>query len=61
MIPGKIPGTPPATGNGLQVSPDKQTVYDLVANVTWLANANLAASNSSAGPSNNRALCRRNR
>jgi hypothetical protein len=45
MIQGKIPGTPPATGQGLQVSPDKQTVYDPVTNVTWLANANLAASN----------------
>ncbi|MFI5091390.1 MAG: hypothetical protein ACHP7P_15220, partial [Terriglobales bacterium] len=45
MIPGKIPGTPPATGNGLQVNPGGQTVYDPVANVTWLANANLAATN----------------
>jgi hypothetical protein len=45
MIPGKIPGTPPASGNGLQVNPGGQTVYDPVANVTWLANANLAATN----------------
>jgi hypothetical protein len=44
MIQGKISGTPPATGQGLQVNPDKQTVYDPVTNVTWLANANLAAS-----------------
>jgi hypothetical protein len=42
MIPGKLPGTPPVTGNGLQVSADGQTVYDPVANVTWLANAELA-------------------
>jgi uncharacterized protein (TIGR03437 family) len=45
MIQGKIPGTPAASGKGLQVSADKQTVYDPVTNVTWLANANLAASN----------------
>jgi len=45
MIPGKLPGTPPATGNGLQVNPGGQTVYDPVTNVTWLANANLAATN----------------
>src|SRR5580698_538979 len=47
MIPGKIPGTPPASGMGLQVNPDGQTVYDPmagVAGVTWLADANLAAS-----------------
>ncbi len=43
-IPGKIPGTPPS-GNGLQVSADKQAVYDPVTNVTWLTNANLASSN----------------
>jgi uncharacterized protein (TIGR03437 family) len=45
MIPGKIPGTPAATGKGLQVNPGGQTVYDPVANVTWAANANLAATN----------------
>jgi uncharacterized protein (TIGR03437 family) len=45
MIPGKLAGTAPATGTGLQVSADKQTVYDPVSNVTWLANANVAASN----------------
>ena len=45
MIPGKLPGTPSATGNGLQVNPGGQTVYDPVTNVTWLANANLAATN----------------
>ncbi len=44
MIPGRLPGTPPAAGQGLQVSADKQTVYDPMADVTWLANANLAAS-----------------
>ena len=32
-------------GNGLEVNPGGQTVYDPVANVTWLANANLAATN----------------
>jgi len=44
MIQGKIPGTPPAWGTGLQVNPDGQTVYDPMAGVTWLADANLAAS-----------------
>jgi uncharacterized protein (TIGR03437 family) len=43
MIQGKISGTPPASGNGLEVNPGGQTVYDPVTNVTWLANANLAA------------------
>ncbi len=46
MIEGKIPGTPAATGTGLQVNPGGQTVYDPVTNVTWLANADLAATNS---------------
>jgi uncharacterized protein (TIGR03437 family) len=45
MIPGKITGTPPASGNVLQINADKQTVYDPLTNITWLANANLAASN----------------
>ena len=45
MIPGKLPGTPAATGNGLQVNPGGQTVYDPMTNITWLANANLAATN----------------
>jgi hypothetical protein len=45
MLPGKLPGTPPATGNGLQINPGGQTVYDPVTNITWLANANLAATN----------------
>ncbi len=45
MIPGKLPGTPAATGTGLQVNPGGQTVYDPVTNITWVANANLAASN----------------
>ena len=45
MISGKIPGTPPATGTGLQVNPGGQTVYDPMTNVTWAANANLAATN----------------
>jgi hypothetical protein len=45
MLPGKLPGTPPAIGNGLQVNPGGQTVYDPVTNITWVANANLAATN----------------
>jgi hypothetical protein len=43
MIKGKVPGTPPATGEGLQVNLGAQTVYDPVAQVTWLADDNLAA------------------
>jgi hypothetical protein len=45
MIAGKISGTPAASGKGLEVNPGGQTVYDPVTNVTWLANANLAATN----------------
>jgi hypothetical protein len=45
MYPGQLPGMPPPTGTGLQVSPDGQSVYDPILNVTWLTNANLAASN----------------
>jgi hypothetical protein len=43
MIEGALPGTSPAKGTMLQPSTDGQTVYDPIANVTWLANANLAA------------------
>jgi hypothetical protein len=42
MIRGKLPGTPPAEGGGLQVNPGGQTVYDPASQVTWLADANLA-------------------
>jgi hypothetical protein len=43
MIKGKLPGTPPAPGSHLQANPDGATVYDPIAQVTWLADANLAA------------------
>ena len=43
MIKGKLPGRPPATGKGLEVNAGGQTIYDPVAQVTWLADANLAA------------------
>jgi hypothetical protein len=43
MIRRKLPGTPAAAGKWLEVSPDGQTIYDPVADVTWLADANLAA------------------
>jgi hypothetical protein len=44
MIKGRIPGTkPPSAGTGLELSPNGLTVYDPVADVTWPANANLAA------------------
>ena len=45
MLPGKLPGTPASTGTGLQVNPGGSTVYDPITNITWLANANLAATN----------------
>src|SRR5579862_3385751 len=45
MFPGKLPGAPPVTGNGLQPNPGGQTVYDPTTNITWLANANLSATN----------------
>ena len=45
MIAGKLPGTPAVTGTSLQLNPGGATVYDPVTNVTWLANANLAATN----------------
>jgi hypothetical protein len=51
MIPGKLAGTPAASGDGLQVNPGGQTVYDPVTNITWVANANLAASNTFGLPS----------
>jgi hypothetical protein len=44
MIKGKLPGTPPASGSKLQANPGGATVYDPIAQVTWLADANLAAS-----------------
>ncbi|MGB6429836.1 MAG: hypothetical protein WBF06_04575 [Candidatus Acidiferrales bacterium] len=43
MIKGKLPGTPPAAGQGLEVNPGGETVYDPISQVTWLADANLAA------------------
>ncbi len=43
MIKGKLPGTPRAAGEGLEVNPGGQSVYDPIAQVTWLADANLAA------------------
>ncbi len=43
MIKGKLPGTPPASGSHLQVNRDGATVYDPIAQVTWLADANLPA------------------
>lgn len=45
MVQGKISGTPAASGTALQVNPGGQTVYDPVTNVTWLADFNVAASN----------------
>jgi hypothetical protein len=43
MIKGKLAGTPPASGSHLQANPGGTTVYDPIAQVTWLADANLAA------------------
>jgi hypothetical protein len=47
MVKGKLPGTPPAPAGGkLQVNPGGATVYDPMSQVTWLADANLAATQS---------------
>jgi hypothetical protein len=43
MIKGKLAASPTAAGETLQVNPGGQTVYDPIAQVTWLADANLAA------------------
>jgi hypothetical protein len=43
MVKGKLPGTPPASGSHLQANPGGATVYDPIAQVTWLADANLPA------------------
>jgi hypothetical protein len=43
MIKGKLPGSRPTVGQGLQVNSGGQTVYDPIAQITWLADANLAA------------------
>jgi hypothetical protein len=43
MINGKLAATPTAAGEHLQVNPGGQTVYDPIAQVTWLADANLAS------------------
>lgn len=45
MIAGKLPGTSASAGQALQINAGGLTVYDPVANVTWLANANLASTN----------------
>lgn len=43
MIKGKLPGTPPPPAEDSKSTPAGQTSYDPVAQVTWLADANLAA------------------
>jgi len=43
VIKGRLPGSPAPNGNALQPSADGQTVYDPIADVTWLADANLAS------------------
>jgi uncharacterized protein (TIGR03437 family) len=45
MVRGKLAGTPAASGTGLQINPGGQTVYDPMTDITWLANANVAATN----------------
>src|SRR6185295_175451 len=46
MIDGPLSAAPRTGSKDLQPSADGQTVYDPIANVTWLANANLAAEKS---------------
>jgi hypothetical protein len=53
MISGKLPGTPAAAGKGLQVNPGGETIYDPVADVTWLANGDLAATEKFGLPAKN--------
>jgi hypothetical protein len=43
MIKGKLAATPTAAGEKLQVEPGGQVVYDPIAQVSWLADANLAS------------------
>jgi hypothetical protein len=43
MIKGKLQGAPSTPGTALQPSSDGATIYDPVAQITWLADANLAA------------------
>jgi hypothetical protein len=43
MIEGEVLGMPTPVGSKLHVNPGGQTVYDPETNVTWLADANLAA------------------
>jgi hypothetical protein len=43
MTPGRHAGLPAPVGLGLQPDPGGATLYDPVADVTWLANANVAA------------------
>jgi len=43
MIKGELLGVPILAGNKLHVNPGGQTVYDPETNVTWVADANLAA------------------
>jgi hypothetical protein len=46
MIKGKLPTSRITADENLEVNPDGQTVYDPIARVTWLADANLAAKQS---------------
>lgn len=46
MVLGQIAGSPGSSGSGIQVNPGGQSVYDPIAGVTWVADANLAATNS---------------
>jgi hypothetical protein len=43
MFQGKLPGLPSTADNRLQANPSGTAVYDPIARVTWLADANLAA------------------
>ena len=42
MIKGRLPGTPVVAGTALQPGADGKTVYDPVTDITWLADADLA-------------------
>ena len=54
LIKGPLPGTPPNASERLQASADGKTVYDPLLNATWLADANLATTQTFGVPNINR-------
>jgi hypothetical protein len=46
MAKGRLPDIPTPKSDDLELSPDGKTVYDPIAGITWVADANLAATHS---------------